>query len=63
MRFSVSLNHYQVIAPLGSGEMGEVWRARDTKLGREGVDQFLTADYPGQRSRNQSRYRVTTLHA
>ena len=29
------LSFYEVLAPLGAGAMGEVWRARDTKLGRE----------------------------
>src|SRR6185436_12648731 len=29
------LGGYQILAPLGAGAMGEVWRARDDKLGRE----------------------------
>src|ERR1700704_7049196 len=29
------LGSYEVVAPIGAGGMGEVYRARDTKLGRD----------------------------
>ncbi|MGH9854367.1 MAG: serine/threonine-protein kinase, partial [Blastocatellia bacterium] len=39
------LDHYQILAPLGAGGMGEVWRARDTRLNREVAIKLLPAEF------------------
>ncbi len=38
------LGPYEIISPLGAGGMGEVWRARDTRLDRSVAIKMLPAD-------------------
>ena len=39
------LGPYEVVAPLGAGGMGEVWRARDTRLERSVAIKVLPAEF------------------
>ncbi len=45
MESGTKLAHYEILALLGKGGMGEVWRARDTKLGREVAIKTLPEEF------------------
>jgi serine/threonine protein kinase len=40
-----TLAHYEVVAPIGKGGIGEVYRAKDTKLGREVAIKVLPEEF------------------
>ena len=42
MNAGARLGYYEIVAPLGAGAMGEVYRARDTRLGREVAIKILS---------------------
>ncbi len=56
------LGRYEILTSIGAGGMGEVWRARDTELGREVAIKVLppqVADSPDRRKRFEREARAT----
>ena len=50
------LGPYEIVSPLGAGGMGEVYRARDTRLGRDVAVKVLPASFADDKTR-LSRFR------
>ena len=63
MESGTKLGHYEISALLGKGGMGEVWRARDTKLGREVAIKTLPEEFATDRNRLARFEREVTLLA
>jgi serine/threonine protein kinase len=45
MQLGTRLGPYEIVAPIGVGGMGEVYRARDTRLGRDVAIKVLPAEF------------------
>jgi serine/threonine protein kinase len=47
------LGPFEILAPIGAGGMGEVYRARDSRLGREVAVKVLSSEYAADETRRE----------
>ncbi|MBK7597768.1 MAG: serine/threonine protein kinase [Acidobacteria bacterium] len=60
---NLKLSHYRIVSKIGAGGMGEVYRARDTRLDREVAIKVLPADFandPDRLKRFEQEARATS---
>ena len=51
LRPGTHVGPYEVLSPLGAGGMGEVYRARDTRLGRDVAIKVLPSEFASDAER------------
>ena len=54
-----SLGNYKVVSAIGAGGMGEVYRARDSKLGRDASIKVLPAAFSEDSERPRPHHRAS----
>jgi len=53
MQAGTRLGPYEIVAPIGAGGMGEVYKARDTRLGRDVAIKVLPAEFASDPERSR----------
>lgn len=53
---NTKFDHYEILGPLGAGGMGEVYRAKDSRLDREVAIKVLPADLANDPERMRCNY-------